>query len=114
MKREFTCIVCPRGCHLSIDENMNVTGNSCPRGKAYAISEVTHPTRSVTTSVRVNNRDHVVVSVKTSKNIDKDKMFEVIKLADSLSVSAPCHVGDVLVKGILGSDVDLIITKNID
>ena len=32
MKKELVCIVCPRGCHLTIDENNNVTGNSCPRG----------------------------------------------------------------------------------
>ena len=31
--REFICIECPKGCHLSIDDNLNVTGNSCPRGK---------------------------------------------------------------------------------
>ncbi|MBE6426383.1 MAG: molybdopterin oxidoreductase, partial [Planctomycetaceae bacterium] len=28
-KKELICIVCPRGCHLTVDENMNVTGNFC-------------------------------------------------------------------------------------
>ncbi len=114
MKKEMTCIVCPRGCHLIIDENNNVTGNSCPRGKEYAISEITRPMRSVTTTIRVINRDHEVVSVKTDKNIDKDKMMDVIALANSLSVEAPCHVGDIVASNILGSDVNLVITKNID
>ena len=112
--KEMTCIVCPRGCHLVVDDDMNVTGNFCPRGKNYAISELTHPVRMITSTVRVNNRENVVASVKTSEAIDKDKMFDVIELINSLSVSAPCHVGDVLVKNIFGSNVDIIITKNID
>ena len=112
--KEMTCIVCPRGCHLVVDDDMNVTGNFCPRGKAYAISELTHPVRMITSTVRVNNRENVVASVKTSEAIDKDKMFNVIKVINSLSISAPCRVGDVLVKNIFGTNVDIIITKNID
>ena len=112
--KEMTCIVCPRGCHLVVDDDMNVTGNFCPRGKAYAISELTHPVRMITSTVRVNNRENVVASVKTSEAIDKDKMFDVIKVINSLSISAPCRVGDVLVKNIFGTNVDIIITKNID
>ena len=114
MMKEMTCIVCPRGCHLVVDDDMNVTGNTCPRGKAYAISELTHPVRMITSTVRVNNRENVVASVKTSEAIDKDKMFDVIKLINSLSVSAPCHVGDVLVEKIFNTNVDIIITKNIE
>jgi hypothetical protein len=30
--KEFICINCPRGCHLTVDEKLNVTGNFCPRG----------------------------------------------------------------------------------
>lgn len=112
--KEMTCIVCPRGCRLTIDDDMNVTGNSCPRGKNYAISELTHPVRMVTTTVRVSNRENVVASVKTSEAIDKDKMFDVIKLVNSMSVKAPCHVGDVLVKNVFNTNVDILITKNID
>ena len=112
--KEFTCIICPRGCRLKVDDDMNVTGNSCPRGKNYAISELTHPVRMVTSTVRVSNRENVVASVKTSEAIDKDKMFDVIKLVNSMSVKAPCHVGDVLVKNVFNTNVDILITKNID
>ena len=112
--KEMTCIVCPRGCRLTIDDDMNVTGNFCPRGKAYAISELTRPVRMVTSTVRVSNRDHVVTSVKTSEAIDKDKVFDVITEINKTSVLAPCKVGDVLIKNIFGTGVDIIITKNID
>ena len=112
--KEFTCIICPRGCRLQIDESNNVTGNFCIRGKQYAISEVTNPVRTITTSIRVNNREDVLVSVKTSGPVPKGKIFDVMKEIDKLSVSAPTHIGDVACKDILGLGVDILITKNID
>lgn len=112
--KEFTCIICPRGCRLSVDDNMNVTGNSCPRGKQYAISELTNPVRTITSSVRVNNREDLLVSVKTSGPIPKGKIFEVMEEINKLSVAAPTRIGDVVKANILGLGVDILITKNID
>ena len=112
--KEFTCIICPRGCHLKVDDEMNVTGNFCIRGKQYAISELTNPVRTITTSIRVNNRDDLLVSVKTSQPIPKSKIFDVMREIDKLSVSAPTKIGDVVVKDILSLGADIVITKNID
>ena len=112
--KEFTCIICPRGCRLTVDDNMNVSGNFCIRGKQYAISELTNPVRTITSSVRVNNREDLLVSVKTSGNIPKGKIFEVMEEINKLSVSAPTHIGDVVKANILGLGVDIVITKNID
>lgn len=112
--KEFTCIICPRGCHLQVDDNMNVTGNFCPRGKEYAVSELTNPVRTITSSVRVNNREDLLVSVKTSEPIPKGKIFDVMKEIDKISVSAPTRIGDIAKKDILGLGVDILITKNID
>lgn len=114
MKKEMICIICPRGCHLSVDDDLNVTGNMCPRGKNYALSELTNPQRMITSTVRVVNRDNLVVSVRTDKPISKSKMFEVMELISSLSVKAPVHVGDILLHNILDSDVNLIITKDVE
>ena len=112
--KELTCIVCPRGCRLKVDDNMEVTGNACPRGKIYAVNELTNPTRTITSSIRVSNRPYTLVSVKTDKPIPKGKMFDVMKEIDKLSVAAPTKVGQVVKEGILGLDANIIITKNID
>ena len=112
--KEFTCIICPRGCRLQVDEAMNVTGNFCPRGKQYAVSELTNPVRTITSSARVSNRDDLLVSVKTSGNIPKGKIFEVMEEINRLSVTAPTRIGQVIAKDILGLGVDIVITKNID
>lgn len=112
--KELTCIICPRGCRLTIDDNQNVTGNTCPRGKVYAISEMTNPVRTITSSVRVINRENTLVSIKTSGPIPKAKIFEVMEQINKLSVSAPTHIGDVVKANILGLGVDILITKNIE
>ena len=93
---------------------MNVTGNTCPRGKEYAISELTNPVRSITSSVRVRNRDDLLVSVKTSGQIPKGKIFEVMEEINKIAVDAPTRIGDIAKKNILGLGVDILITKNID
>ena len=112
--KDLTCIVCPRGCRLHVDDDMNVTGNFCPRGKEYAISELTHPVRTITSSIKVTNREYTLVSVKTTKPVPKDRIFEVMEEIDKLSVEAPTRIGDIVKKNILGLDSDIVITKNID
>ena len=55
--RNLTCIGCPLGCALTVEmennEVVSVTGNTCKRGDVYARKEVTHPTRIVTSTVRL-------------------------------------------------------------
>ena len=113
MNREFTCIICPRGCRITVDENNNVSGNSCPRGKVYVLKEISAPERTLTSLVRITNRDNCVVSVKTSKPIPKAKIFEMMDVINTLHAEAPVHVGDVLLHNPLGIDTDIVITKNI-
>ncbi len=40
--KELICIVCPKGCHLQVDEqnDYQVFGNSCPRGAEYGKNEL--------------------------------------------------------------------------
>ena len=112
--KEFTCIVCPRGCRLTVDENLNVTGNSCPRGAQYAKDELTNPKRMITSFVRVKNREDTVVSVKTSTSIPKAMIFDVMNEINKVGVNAPTHIGDIVIKNVLGTGADIVITKNIE
>lgn len=43
--KELICIVCPKGCHLQVDEahDYAVTGNSCPRGAENGIGDAREP-----------------------------------------------------------------------
>ena len=114
MAKELTCIVCPRGCRLTIDDELNVTGNSCPRGAIYAKDELTNPKRMITSIVRVKNRENCMVSVKTTASVPKRLIFDVLKEIEKVSVEAPTNIGDVVIKNIFDTGSDIIITKKID
>lgn len=111
--KEFVCIVCPRGCHLKIDDSNNVTGNFCPRGAKYAVQESTNPTRVVTSTVRLANSIYPRVPVKTDKPIPKDKIFDVMKEINKITMIAPVKIGDIALENVLGLDVNIVITKDI-
>lgn len=113
MEKELTCIVCPRGCRLKIDENLNVTGNSCPRGAIYAKEEMTAPKRMITSIMRVKNRDYTMVSVKTSTSIPKEKIFDILKEIGKVELNAPLHIGDIAIKNVLNTGSDIVVTKEI-
>ena len=115
MKRDLSCIICPRGCAMTVQgegTELTVTGNTCPKGKQYAIDECTHPMRTVTSTVRVTNRQDVMVSVKTAAPVPKDAIFAVMERIRATTVEAPVKAGAVLVADVFGTDV--IATKSVD
>lgn len=103
---ELICIKCPRGCHLNVDGE-NVTGNLCPRGKDYAIEEMTCPMRIVTALVKSTSGE--IFPVKTSTEVPKVKINEVLKAISNIQIS-DAKFGDVLLKNICGTDADIIVT----
>ena len=50
MSKQMTCLLCPRGCLLTVSDNGEVSGNYCPRGLIYAKQEMTAPKRTLTYS----------------------------------------------------------------
>ena len=115
MNRNITCIICPRGCALTVTgsgDALSVTGHACPRGEKYAIDECTNPVRTITSVVRVNNREDCMVSVKTKQPVPKAEIFSIMKLIHSASVAAPVKIGDAIIDNVCGTQI--IATKNID
>lgn len=113
----LVCIGCPMGCPLTVEMDdgavVNVTGNTCPRGDAYARKEVTHPTRVVTSTVRVRGGTLPMVSCKTRTDVPKDKIFAVVQALKDVERDAPVAIGDVLVADVAGTGVEIIATKNV-
>ena len=116
--KEFICINCPLGCHLTVDDsdknNVKVTGNTCKRGETYGINEVLHPKRMVTSSVYVLNGKNPVVSCKTKDAIPKELIFDSLNVLKETKVEAPVKIGDVLVANILNTGVDIVATSNVE
>lgn len=110
--RELICIVCPKGCHLSVDtENSIVTGNTCKRGEVYGLNEVKNPTRIVTSTVRIKNG--AVIPCKTENPIPKAMIFDVMKEINSIQVELPVKVGEILIEDVLKTGVNIIATKTV-
>ena len=116
MKRELTCIVCPIGCQLcaTITDGVvtEVTGNTCPRGKQYAIDECTNPVRTITTTARTSNGG--VIPVKTDRSIPKNLMFACMEEINRASVTLPAKIGDVVIENILGTGANVVVTANME
>ncbi len=114
MKRNITCIVCPRGCRMTAEvegERIAVTGNTCPMGEKHAIGEILHPVRSLTSIVRVENRPDTMVSVKSEAPIPKDEMLAIMEIIHKTTVIAPVAIGDCIIDNIAGTRI--IATKEI-
>ena len=113
----LVCINCPRGCHLTVNKNNDeiiVEGNFCPRGKEYAIKELIHPERTITTTVEITSSIHKRLPVITDKQIDKDKIMDVMKALKDIKVNAPIKRGDIIVENILGSGCNIVASKTIE
>jgi CxxC motif-containing protein len=111
--KEMTCIVCPVGCHLSIDDALKVIGNRCPRGERYGIDEMTQPKRMLTSTVRTLYNHHPRLSVKSRTALPKGLIFEAISVLDSVIIDKNVKIGDVIVSNIMNTGVDMIATSEL-
>jgi len=115
--KNLTCIGCPMGCQISVTMNGNeilsVTGNTCAVGDKYARQEVTHPERTVTSTVIVLGGDRPRVSVKTRGSIPKSMIFECIDAINQIALTAPVSIGDTVIANVCGTDIDVVATSNV-
>ena len=108
------CIMCPMGCPLTITETesgIKVEGNTCKRGEIYGKQEYTCPQRVVTSLVATD--DGRVVSVKTSGLVDKDKIFDILKVLKGITIKTPVATGDCIIANVCDSGADIIATSSL-
>ncbi len=91
-EKELICVNCPMGCRVTVTMEdgkiLDVKGNSCPRGRAYAEKECIRPERILTTTVKIQNGTHPVLPVITDKEIPLDMIFEAMEEVRSVTVEA--------------------------
>lgn len=112
--KEFVCIECPKGCRLKVDDDMNVTGNTCIRGKTYAINELTCPKRVITSTVVIESKLVSRMPVMTENEVPKEKMFDIVKALDNVRLVAPVKCRDVVIENVCGTGVNIIATRTIE
>lgn len=121
--RHFHCTTCPSECALTIetriDENglehvLSVQGNRCARGRKFAEQEVIRPMRILATTIVVRGGDGKLLPVRTARPIPRDLHLRAMQDIRHASVTAPVHMGDVVMSDLLGTGVDLVASMNVD
>ena len=117
MEQTITCINCPVGCRMTVTLSdsggfVSVTGNTCPRGAAYAKQECTLPERMITAVIPVCGSD-TPLSVKTSKPVPKALISRIMQELGKVAVSLPVRAGQVILPDVLHTGADITATRNL-
>lgn len=121
---QFNCTTCPSECLLTVEVERDangsvvkvrsVTGNNCPRGDKFAHQELTCPMRVLTTTVAVSGDDEALLPVRTAEAIPLALHAQTMTLIRDLVVNAPIRMGDVVLEDLLGTNIDLVASMDID
>ncbi|OON97287.1 MAG: molybdopterin oxidoreductase [Candidatus Epulonipiscioides saccharophilum] len=111
---DLICIVCPKGCRLSVTDQLEVSGNTCPKGEVYAQKEVTAPTRVVTSTVFIANGLHRRLPVKTDGDIPKNLIDDCMSAINSIKIFAPVKMNAILIENLLDTGVNLVATRDME
>lgn len=106
--KKIICITCPTGCEMEVaceGGKITVTGNRCPRGAAYAESELKDPRRTVTAVVRT--LEGKLQPVRTNKPLPRPLITGLLNtiLKTNYPEALP---GGVIISDIGGTGIDLI------
>ena len=119
MTREFTCIICPNGCEISADYEIqadqsvvihSLEGATCKRGAEYVKQELTDPKRILTALMRPEGAQHPV-SVKTDRPVPKAKLMECAAQLYKVHPKLPIEAGDILIEDLCGTGARVIATR---
>jgi len=115
MNKQVICIVCPKGCKVTVSEDnggYTTTGNACIRGNVYGIQEAIEPKRILTSTVKISGALHHRCPVVSSAPIKKENLFLVLKALEGIELIAPVQMSQVVIANVLGSGIDIITTRN--
>lgn len=115
--KTFTCITCPRGCAITakeVDGQLVVSGNGCKRGVDYASSEYYHPSRVLTTTIRVEGGRIPLIPVRSTKPVLMDKIIPIMDQLAKTVIPAPIKMGEVLIQNIQGTGVNIVASRSLD
>ncbi|POZ93428.1 DUF1667 domain-containing protein [Petrotoga halophila] len=120
-KKKIVCTQCPLGCKINVIyadadeiEIVEVKGNRCKRGLEFVKQEITDPLRVVVTSVKVEDGEISMASVRSDKPVPLRLMQDIMKILKETKVKAPVKRGDVVIQNILDTGSDIIATRSVN
>lgn len=117
MQKEFTCIVCPSSCRITVTDDggsLSTIGNTCERGREYACNEYLDPQRILTTTVVIENGVKNRLPVITEKEIPKTALRQCIQKLYEVRAKAPVKEGDVIAENICNTGVNVIASRSME
>ena len=116
-EKEITCIVCPVGCKILVKSDGKkaevLSGEKCKKGIDYAMHEALDPRRMLTSWILVEGGEWPLVSVKSSKSIPKEWIFDILEEIKKTIVKAPIKSGQIVIKNVSGIGIDIVATKTV-
>ena len=122
-KIPLTCIICPMGCSMEVEVETDAGGhkkvtavkdNGCKRGQQYASKELQNPTRTLTTTIKVEGGALPLVPVKTEGEVPKARLLQCMEVVRRASCKAPVKRGDILLYDLLGTGINVIACADVD
>lgn len=120
-KKKIICTNCPLGCKINLIyadadevEVIEAQGNRCKRGLEFAKQEITDPLRVVVTSIRVEDGEIPMASVRSDKPVPLRLMEEIMDVIRQTKVSAPVKRGDIIIENILNTGANIISTRTVN
>ena len=90
-----------------------MSGAQCRRGDEFAEEEILRPKRNLATSVPLRGTASRMVSVRLTGTVPRDMIFAILAEIAGLRPEPPVKRGDVLIKDVLGTGVDVIATRTV-
>ena len=116
VSKEIICIMCPLGCRMEVqldgEEVVGVAGSKCKKGEKHARQEVFFPGRVLATTVRTTYPEVPLLPVRSDNLIPKGKLIECMRVIARRVVSGPVQLGEVIIKNILGLEVNIIASRS--
>lgn len=117
MLKRIVCVICPVSCKIEVDvegdQILQIQGNQCDKGLAYAKQEISNPMRNIASSVKVEGGSLPLVSVRLTQAIPKKAIFEVMDQIKALKVQAPVSCGQILLENVLDTGAHIMATKDV-
>ena len=115
--KTYTCIVCPQSCRITVEEQpdgtLKTTNAGCKRGDEFAANEHTNPMRMLTSTVKVAGGVLPRLPVVGAEEVPKNKLRDCLAEVYKVQVQAPVHVGDVIIKDVCGTGVDVVASRSL-
>jgi CxxC motif-containing protein len=124
--KDLTCIICPTGCSLAVEEGptgsdgfpeLTITGNRCPRGAVYAQEEIRSPRRLVTATCGIaeGGAGRILrrIPVKTTSPCPREMIPALLADIYRTNVRLPVKAGDLIITNWQNRGIDVAAARTV-